>query len=101
MMRWDLVTSAQVGDSTNEAFIRSLGVNNFDLVRGGPLATIFRALWRRQQLLKECGARFVLSRATRDVHVKFLLQQWRGEVVYPEQRRRIGQGGPVYLRPCI
>ena len=27
------VTNAQIGDSTNEQFIRSLGVNNYDLDR--------------------------------------------------------------------
>ncbi len=27
----NIVTGAQIGDSTNEAFLRSLGVNNFDL----------------------------------------------------------------------
>ena len=26
-----LVTDAQIGDSTNEAFLRSLGVNNYDV----------------------------------------------------------------------
>ena len=26
-----IVTDAQIGDSTNEAFLRSLGVNNFDM----------------------------------------------------------------------
>ena len=26
-----IVTDAQIGDSTNEAFLRSLGINNFDV----------------------------------------------------------------------
>ena len=57
-----LVTHAQIGDSTSEAFIASLGA-----------------------LLKEQGARYVLSRAARDVHAKFLLRNGADDVVYPER----------------
>ena len=41
----DLVTHAQIGDSTSEAFIASLGVRNFDLCVVA-LVTTSRALWR-------------------------------------------------------
>ena len=44
-----LVTNAQIGDSTNEQFIESLGVRNFDLcVEGQPRRTrqISPAQWR-------------------------------------------------------
>ena len=81
----DLVTSAQIGDSTNEAFIRSLGVNNLDLCVVA-IGDDFQSSLETTALLKECGARFVLSRATRDVHVKFLLRNGADEVVYPEQQ---------------
>ena len=81
----DLVTSAQIGDSTNEAFIRSLGVNNFDLCVVA-IGDDFQSSLETTALLKECGARFVLSRATRDVHVKFLLRNGADAVVYPEQQ---------------
>ena len=47
----DLVTHAQIGDSTSEAFIASLGVRNFDLCgtltcAWWLLVTTSRALWR-------------------------------------------------------
>lgn len=39
------VTNAQIGDATDEDFIRSLGVRN-STSAWWPLETIFRALWR-------------------------------------------------------
>jgi trk system potassium uptake protein TrkA len=81
----ELVTHAQIGDSTNESFIRSLGVGNFDLCVVA-IGDDFQSSLETTSLLKECGAKFVLSRATRDVHVKFLLRNGADEVVYPERQ---------------
>ena len=81
----DLVTHAQIGDSTSEAFIASLGVRNFDLCVVA-IGDDFQSSLETTALLKECGARFVLSRATRDVHVKFLLRNGADEVLYPEKQ---------------
>ena len=47
-----LVTDAQIGDSTNEAFLRSLGVNNYDVC----IVTIggdFQSSLETTSLLKE------------------------------------------------
>lgn len=79
------VTSAQIGDSTNEAFIASLGVRNFDLC----VVTIgdnFQSSLETTALLKDLGAPFVVSRATRDVHAKFLLRNGADQVIYPEKQ---------------
>lgn len=78
------VTSAQIGDSTNEAFIRSLGVRNFDLCVVA-IADDFKSSLETTLLLKECGAGLVLSRASRDVHAKFLLRNGADHVVYAEK----------------
>ena len=78
------VTSAQIGDSTNEAFIRSLGVRNFDLCVVA-IAEDFQSSLETTSLLKECGATQVLSRASRDVHAKFLLRNGADQVVYAEK----------------
>ncbi len=59
-----LVTDAQIGDTTNEAFLRSLGVNNFDVC----IVTIgsdFQSSLETTSMLKEMGAKFVVSRADR------------------------------------
>lgn len=37
-------------------------------------------------LLKELGAKLVVSRAARDVHAKFLLRNGADEIVYPEKQ---------------
>ena len=80
----DLVTHAQIGDSTSEAFIASLGVRNFDLCVVA-IGDDFQSSLETTALLKEQGARFVLSRAERDVHAKFLLRNGADDVVYPER----------------
>ena len=68
-----LVTNAQIGDSTNAEFLRSLGIGNFDVC----IVTIggsFQNSLETTSLLKELGAKCVVSRAERDVHAKFLLR---------------------------
>ena len=67
------VTNAQIGDSTSEQFIASLGVSNFDLCVVA-IGDDFQSSLETTALLKEYGAPFVLSRAARDVHAKFLLR---------------------------
>ena len=79
------VTSAQIGDAKNEEFMASLGVRNFDLC----IVTIgddFQSSLETTSLLKELGARFVVARAARDVHAKFLLRNGADEIVYPEKQ---------------
>lgn len=79
------VTNAQIGDSTNEPFIATLGVRNFDLCVVA-IGDDFQSSLETTALLKEQGAPFVLSRATRDVHAKFLLRNGADDVIYPEKQ---------------
>ena len=81
----DLVTNAQIGDSTNEQFIASLGVRNFDLCVVA-IGDDFQSALETTALLKEHGAPFVLARAARDVHAKFLLRNGADDVIYPEKQ---------------
>ncbi len=80
----DEVTHAQIGDATNEVFVASLGVRNFDLCVVA-IGDNFQSSLETTALLKENGARFVLARASRDVHAKFLLKNGADDVVYPEK----------------
>ena len=60
------VTNAQIGNSTNETFMRSLGIRDFDVC----IVTIssnFQNSLETTALLKELGARKVISRAQNDV----------------------------------
>ena len=84
------VTDAQIGDSTNENFLESLGIKNYDIC----FVTIggnFQNSLETTSLLKELGAKMVISRAERDVQAKFLLRNGADEVIYPEKHA---------FRPC-
>ncbi len=79
------VTDAQIGNGTNEEFLKSLGIKNFDLC----IVTIsedFQSSLETTSLLKELGAKKVVSRAERDGQAKFLLRNGADEIVYPEKQ---------------
>jgi trk system potassium uptake protein TrkA len=80
-----LVTNAQIGDSTNEQFLKSLGVENYDIC----IVTIggdFQSSLETTCLLKELGGKLVVSRAERDGQAKFLLRNGADEIVYPQKQ---------------
>ena len=78
-------TNSLIGDSTNAEFLRSLGIGNFDVC----IVTIssnFQNSLETTSLLKELGAKCVVSRAERDVQAKFLLRNGADHVIYPEKQ---------------
>ena len=79
------VTNALIGDSTNEEFMSSLGVRNFDVCIVA-IGDNFQSSLETTSLLKELGAKQVVARASSDVHEKFLLRNGADETVYPERQ---------------
>ena len=82
------VTKAQIGDSTNAELLRALGIRDFDVC----FVTIsgnFQNSLETTSLLKELEAKYVVSRAERDVQAKFLLRNGADNVVYPEKQMAI------------
>ena len=79
------VTNAQIGDATSADFLESLGVNNFDVCIVA-IGDDFQSSLETTSLLKELGAKKVVSRAARNVHAKFLLRNGADEVVFPEKQ---------------
>lgn len=79
------VTNAQIGDSMNELFLQSLGVDNYDVCIVA-IGNDFQSSLETTSLLKELGAKKVVSRAARDVQAKFLLKNGADEIVYPEKQ---------------
>lgn len=62
----DIVTNAQIGNSTNRDFLISLGIDNYDVC----IVTIsndFQSSLETTYLLKDLGARYIVSRAEHDL----------------------------------
>lgn len=79
------VTSALIGDAADPDFLATLGVNNYDVC----IVTIgddFQGSLVTTTLLKEAGARFVVSRASQDIQEKLLLANGADRVIYPEKQ---------------
>lgn len=77
-------SDARIGDSTDKAFLQSLGVRNFDAC----LVTIgddFLSSLQTTFTLQELGAREVIARATSSRQEKFLLRNGANAVVFPER----------------
>ena len=80
-----IATGAQIGNSTDPEFLKSLGIDNYDVC----IVTIgdnFQHSLETTSLLKELGAKKVISRASTDIHEKFLLRNGADEVIYPEKQ---------------
>ena len=79
------VTAAQIGDSTSEQFLSTLGIHNYDaciVAIGDDFQNSLETVW----LLKELGAKKVIARASKGMQEKFLLRNGADEVVYPEKQ---------------
>ena len=79
------VTDAQIGDSTKIAFLRTLGVANYDLCIVS-IVDDFQSSLETTSLLKELGAKKIIARAGDEIHRKFLLNNGADEVVFPEKQ---------------
>ena len=79
------VTNAQIGDSTNGAFLESMGVRNFDVCFVA-IGKDFQSSLETTATLKELGAKLVVSRAASTIHAKFLLSNGADEVINPEKQ---------------
>ncbi len=79
-----MVVSAKIGDCTNEKVLKSLGVGNFDICFVC-IGENFQSSLEITSQLKELGASYVVSKANRDIHAKFLLRNGADEVIYPDR----------------
>lgn len=79
-----LISDAQIGDCTKEEVLRTLGVSNFDICFV-TIGDTFQASLEITALLKDLGAKLVISKASRDIQAKFLLRNGADQVVYPDK----------------
>lgn len=80
----DIVTNAQIGDSTDREFLESLGVRNFDYVIIA-IAGDFESSMITTVMVKELGASNVISRASSEIQEQLLKNNGADVVIYPEK----------------
>ena len=68
-----LFTDSHIGDCSNEAVLRSLGINNFDVCFVA-ISEDFQASLEITSMLREMGAKYIVSRANRDRQARFCLK---------------------------
>ncbi len=78
------VVRAEIGDSTDESFLSSIGVDDYDLCVVA-IGNDFLACLETTFMLKELGAKVIVSRATSFSQEKFLLRNGASSVVFPER----------------
>lgn len=81
----EMVTSSLIGDATDVNFIRSLGVENFDVCFVA-IGDNFQSSLEATALLKDNGAKYIVARASRSVQKRFLLAMGADSVVFPEKQ---------------
>ncbi len=79
-----IVTSAKIGDCTKVDVLKTLGVDNFDYCFVC-VGENFQSSLEITSQLKEMGAKYVISKAVRDIQSKFLLRNGADEVIYPDK----------------
>ena len=79
-----VATAACAGDCQDEQVLASLGVRNFD-VCFVCIGAHFQSNLEITSLLKDLGAKYVVSKTNREVHAKFLLRNGADEIIYPDK----------------
>lgn len=77
-------TDSHIGDCTNEAVIRSLGVNKMDICFVS-IGEDFQSSLVITSLLKRAGAKHVVAKANQEIQADLLTRIGADEVVYPER----------------
>ncbi len=78
-----LVSSALVADCTRQDVLESVGVCDFDICFVC-IGDDFQSSLEITSLLKDLGAKFVVSLSKRTIHTKFLLRNGADEVIHPD-----------------
>lgn len=80
----EYVVSAKIGDCTKRPVIESFDVPSFDACFVC-IGENFQSSLEITDLLKECGAKKIIAKASRDNQEKFLLRNGADMVIYPEK----------------
>lgn len=80
----DSVTHARICDCSDEAALRTLGIHHFNLCFVC-IGSDFAASLLITSMLRDLGAKRIISKASHDMHARLLLKNGADEVVYPER----------------
>ena len=76
-------TNALIANSMNENNLRTMDIPSFDVCVVA-IGDDFQSSLEITSILKDLGARYVVSKATTEIQRKFLLRNGADEVVYPD-----------------
>ena len=82
------VTDGLIGNSTRMDFMKTIAVRSYDVCIVA-IGDDFQSSLETTALLKDLGAQYVVARAARDVHARFLARNGADEVIYPERHEVI------------
>lgn len=80
----DIVPQILIGDATDERFMSTIGVKNFDMAVVA-ISENFQQVLEITVLLEDLGCKYTVTRATREVHKKLLLRNGADHVIYAEK----------------
>ncbi len=80
----EYVAASRVADCTNPDVLKSVGVTDYDICVVC-IGNNFQNSLEITSQLKEMGAKYVVSKANRDIQAKFLLRNGADEVIYPNR----------------
>lgn len=79
-----IATNVLIGDCTDPDILKSIGVGNYDICFVC-IGSNFQSSLEITSLLEELGAKYIVCKANRDIHAKFLLRNGANEVIYPDR----------------
>lgn len=80
----EYVAASRVADCTNPEVLKAIGVADYDVCIVC-IGNNFQNSLEITSQLKEMGAKYVVSKANRDIQSKFLLRNGADEVIYPNR----------------
>ena len=79
-----LIPQIIIGDATDERFMETLGIDNYDFAVIA-IGENFQTVLEITVLLKDLGCKYIVARATKNVHKKLLLRNGADYVSYAER----------------
>lgn len=80
----DIIQNILIDDARDEKFMKTLGINNFDLAVIA-IGDNFQSVLEITVILKDLNCKFIVARANSEIHKKLLLRNGADHVVYAEK----------------